>query len=93
MGSCVSSSNATYGEGGLESFCSCCQPALSELKTATLVCDNGETRVTNFMEIKACRCRQFKCISEPDKSGMEEVNEKGQTVEINQQSVGRRRRR
>jgi len=57
------------------------------------MCENGETRVTNFMEIKSCRCRQYKCISEPDKGGMEEINEKGQTVEINQQGVGRRRRR
>ena len=93
MGSCDSSSNATYGETGVETFCSCCQPALGQLRTATLTCENGETRVTNFMEIKSCRCRQYKCISEPDKGGMEEINEKGQTVEINQQGVGRRRRR
>ena len=93
MGSCDSSSNATYGETGVETFCSCCQPAVGQLKTATLTCQNGETRVTNFLEIRSCRCRQYKCISEPDKGGMEEINEKGQKVEVNQQGVGRRRRR
>lgn len=77
----------------MESFCSCCQPAVAELKKADLVCSNGETRETNFLEIKSCRCKQFKCVSEPDKSGMVEINEKGQKIDINQQSVGRRRRR
>ena len=68
-------------------------PSLGKLWTATLDCPNNEVRSTNFFEIRACRCRQFKCVSEQDKSGMEEINEKGQVVDINQQSVGRRRRR
>nr|XP_058965739.1 mucin-2-like [Pocillopora verrucosa] len=92
-GTCESTSTSTYGETGLDSFCTCCQPSVGKLWTATLDCPNNEVRSTNFFEIRACRCRQFKCVSEQDKSGMEEINEKGQVVNINQQSVGRRRRR
>ena len=92
-GTCESTSTSTYGETGLDSFCACCQPSVGKLWTATLDCPNNEVRSTNFFEIRACRCRQFKCVSEQDKSGMEEINEKGQVVDVNQQSVGRRLRR
>lgn len=92
-GHCDSVSTATYGDVGYESMCTCCQPELTEVFTdVPLQCLNGENRVTNFLVIKTCRCRQFKCVSEPDKSGMEEINSQGQVIEANQQSVRRRRR-
>ena len=84
-GTCESTSTSTYGETGLDSFCACCQPSVGKLWTATLDCPNNEVRSTNFFEIRACRCRQFKCVSEQDKSGMEEINEKGQVLDVNQQ--------
>ena len=92
-GYCRSQSVGSYGDAGVESTCTCCQPELSEMfENIALRCDNGQSMVTNFMVIKTCRCRQYKCMFEPDKTGMVELNSQGKKIEVNQQSPLRRRR-
>lgn len=93
-GHCDSVSTATYGDEGYESSCNCCQPEdVERFNNVVLKCPNGETRRTNFMEIKTCKCRPARCITVPDKSGMLETNPQGQVFESNQQQNVRKRRR
>lgn len=90
MGYCDSISRATYGDVGYVSTCTCCQPYLTQIENVFLQCPSGESRSTKFAIIKTCRCRQFKCVSEPDKSGMKEVDAQGKVFETNPNNIEKR---
>ena len=92
MGYCDSVTRATYGDVGYETICSCCQPHLTQVETVILECPNGKPRSAKFAIIKACSCRQYKCVTRPDKSSVKEVDAEGNVIESNQENLRRRRR-